>query len=95
MSLLGRVSGRAFRSFVDDMLELLLRYDGAGLISIMQCDRGSATISTQQLVAVIQDFICNAVPSSTAELRRRRYARSFELMGSADQRSFLNWTANR
>ncbi len=32
VSLLGRVTGRAFRSFVDDMLELLLRYDGAGLI---------------------------------------------------------------
>ncbi len=31
------------------------------------------------MVAVVQDLICNAVPSSTAELRHRRYARSLKL----------------
>jgi len=79
VSLLGRVTDRAFRSFVYDMLELLIRCDGAGLISVKKCDDGPATISRQQLVAVIQDLICNAVPSCTAELRRRRYTRSLKL----------------
>ena len=78
-SLLGKVTDRAFRGFVDDMLELLIRCDGAGLIPVQQHHHGRANISRQQMVAVVQDLICNAAPSSTAELRHRRYARSLKL----------------
>ena len=102
VSLLGKVTDRAFRSFVDDMLELLIRCDGAGLIPVKQHRHGPATISRQQLVAVVQDLICSAVPSSTAEMRRRRYHRSLklwaalisgvpELEGQSLEKASLRW----
>lgn len=102
VTLLGRVTDRAFRRFVDDMLELLARCDGAGLIRVKQRDEGRTTISRQQLFVVITDLICHAAPSSSAPLRRCRYDRSVklwaalisgisELDGQSLQKASLRW----
>ena len=78
-SLLGKVSHRAFRKFVDDMLELLVTYADPKVISH---EMPAGTVMYQhraQLFALIADLISNAVPSSDVRCRRLRESRSLKL----------------
>jgi hypothetical protein len=78
ISLFGKATNRAFRSFVEDMLQLLFRCAGLGLIPNPSCP-DAATLPRQPLLDVITDLIANAVPSSNAILRRRRSSKSLNL----------------
>lgn len=82
VSLLGKVTDRAFCRFVDDMLELLARCGGAELIAGERCDEGAATISRQQLFDMVKDLVCSASPGLTTASRRRSYHRSLKLWAS-------------
>ncbi len=74
----GKATDRAFRRFVEDMLQLLVRCSGLGLIPNPLLDN-AATLPRQPLLDVIADLIANAVPSSNAKLRRLRCSRSLQL----------------
>ena len=78
VSLFGKATDRAFRRFVEDMLQLLVRCTGLGLIPDPLLDK-AATLPRQPLLDVIADLIANAVPSSNVKLRRLRCSRSLQL----------------
>jgi hypothetical protein len=72
LSLLGKVSHRAFRKFVDDMLQLLVSYADPKVIS-HETPPGIARHQHRvQLFILIADLISNAAPSSDVRCRRFR-----------------------
>ena len=80
-SLLGKVTDRAFRTFVHDLLQLLLPYSVPN--SLPQTTHGEPTpISRQHLFAMIAALITNAAPTSDDRLRRSRALRSRKLWTS-------------
>jgi hypothetical protein len=80
-SLLGKVTDRAFRTFVHDLLQLLLPYSVPN--SLPQTPHGESTpISRQRLFATIAALITNAAPTSDDRLRRSRALRSRKLWTS-------------
>lgn len=78
-SLVGRVTHRAFRTFVDDLLRLLVSYSDPTLMSHEIPHDGSIHPPREQLFAFIADLICHAAPSSDARCRRFRHLRSLKL----------------
>jgi len=78
VSLFGKATDRAFRRFVEDMLQLLVKYAAPGLIPNQSLDNAAA-LPQQRLFDVISDLIANAVPSSNPKLRRLRCSRSLKL----------------
>jgi len=75
-ALLGKVNGRAFRQFVEDMLQLLTR-------SLNPDSQGPTTsnvpFSRHDIVQIITALIENAAPTSDRRLRSRRYSRGLIL----------------
>ncbi|MDQ2839532.1 MAG: hypothetical protein M3Y72_00505 [Acidobacteriota bacterium] len=78
VSLFGKATDRAFRRFVEDMLQLLVAYADPVIIANHPLDRAPA-LPRQWLFDVISDLIANAVPSSNAKLRCLRASRSLKL----------------
>lgn len=78
-SLIGRVTDRAFRRFVDDLLELLLGYCDPVLMPHKNPHNGSTLPSREQLLAIIVNLIANAAPSPDARCRSLRHRSSLKL----------------
>ena len=78
-ALLGKITDRAFRRFVDDMLELLVYYSRPGARMQRLIDHGTTLMPRQHLLALIAGLISNAAPSCEAQQRRFRYSRSLKL----------------
>ena len=78
-ALLGKITDRAFRRFVDDMLELLVYYSRPGARMQRLIDHGTTLLPRQHLLALIAGLISNAAPSCDAQQRRFRYSRSLKL----------------
>lgn len=78
-SLLGKVSHRAFRTFVDDMLQLLVNYADPKVISHETRPDIAMHQQRAQLFALIADLISNAAPTSDIRCRRFRQSRSLKL----------------
>lgn len=78
-TLLGRVSDRQFRGFVDDMLQLLTR-DPLQHQKLQKIWKQHATLPPGKLLlATIAGLILNAAPSSDPRLRSIRYRKSLKL----------------
>jgi hypothetical protein len=82
ISLLGKVTGRAFRRFIDDMLDLLTRFHGAELIAADQFSSNSGTISRHQLLDVVKDLISSAATRPAIKLQGRTFKYSLRLWAS-------------
>ena len=97
--LLGKATDRAFRKFVEDMLQLLTR-------SLNPCSpwqtTSEVTFSSRDILQIITALIENAAPSSDPRVRRKRYSRGLilwatlfkfipEYEGSAIEQSSLRW----
>jgi hypothetical protein len=78
-SLLGKVSNREFRRFVDDMLQLLISYARPESIPDEGLKADSAYSPRAQLFGLIADLISSAAPSSNVRCRRLCQARSLKL----------------
>jgi hypothetical protein len=78
-SLLGKVTHHAFRGFVDDMLQLLVRCLKPRFFSGNTLGEDRALLPRQVLFDVIGELISNAAPSSDIRLRRSRQARGLKL----------------
>lgn len=79
-ALLGKVTDREFRRFVDDMLELLILYSRPRARMQQLIDHGSSVLLPRHhLFALIAELISSAAPSSDARWRRSRYLRSLKL----------------
>jgi hypothetical protein len=89
VSLFGKATDRAFRRFVEDMLQLFVRYAGPGLIPSQSLDSADA-LPRQRLLDVITDLVANAVPNSNFKLRRLRYSRSLKLWTADWRHSYLS-----
>jgi hypothetical protein len=76
-ALLGKATGRAFRSFVDDLLTTLLRcFDTR---SILTAKKSCPTApSRQNMIRLIADLVLNAAPSSNPRLSHARYRQSLK-----------------
>ena len=79
LSLLGKVSHRNFRKFVDDMLQLLVSYADPKVISHETPPGIAMHQHRAQLFILIADLISNAAPSSDVRRRRFRQSRSLKL----------------
>jgi len=98
-ALLGKATHRAFRQFVEDMLQLLTR----GLNPCSPWRTTSAVpFSRRDILQIITALIENAAPSSDRRVGRRRYSRGLilwanllklipEYEGSAIEQSSLRW----
>jgi hypothetical protein len=78
-SLFGKVTDRAFRRFVDDMLQLLARYPHPQLRPPNTIEPEITLLPRQRLLASIADLVSNAAPSSEVAQRRFHYLRSLKL----------------
>jgi hypothetical protein len=98
-TLLGKATDRAFRQFVEDMLQLLSR-------NLNPCSRwqtnSALPFSERDLFQIITALIENATPSSDPRVRRRHYSRGLSLWatllkvipkyeGSAIEQSSRRW----
>jgi hypothetical protein len=79
LCLLGKVSHRAFRRFVDDMLQLLVSYADPKVISHETPPVIAMLQHRAQMFALIVDLISNAASSSDARCRRFRQSQSLKL----------------
>lgn len=73
--MLGKATDRAFRQFVEDMLQLLTR-------SLNPCSPWHTTevpFSSRDILQIITALIENAAPSSDRRVRSRRYSRGLIL----------------
>jgi hypothetical protein len=77
ISLLGKVSHRAFRKFVDDMLQLLVSYADPRAI-VHEMPEIAMHQHRAQPLALIAELISNAAPSSDVRCRRFRQSRSLK-----------------
>ena len=80
-SLLGKVTDRAFRKFVDDMLQLLARYSHSHSMPLNTIEHGITRLPRQCLLALIADLVSNASSSSDVAQRRSRYLREPKAVG--------------
>jgi hypothetical protein len=78
-SLIGRVTDRAFRTFVDDLLQLLIRYSDPVLTPHKLSREGKTPPPQEALSAVIANLIANAAPSPDARCRSLRHRSSVKL----------------
>jgi hypothetical protein len=97
-ALLGKATDRAFRQFVEDMLQLLKR-------SLNPCSPWHTTdvpFSSRDILQIITGLIENAAPSSDRRVRSRRYSHGLTLWatlfkfipeyeGSSIEQSSLHW----
>jgi hypothetical protein len=74
-ALLGKATDRAFRQFVEDMLQLLSRSLNPG----SPWPSTSGTFSRHDIVQIITALIQNAAPSSDRRVRSRRYSQGLIL----------------
>jgi hypothetical protein len=77
--LLGKVTHRAFRTFVEDMLKLLVTYADPRVLSHETPSDISMHQHRAQLFALIADLISNAALTSDVRCRRFRQSRSLKL----------------
>jgi hypothetical protein len=98
-TLLGKATDRAFRQFVEDMLQLLTRCLNPG--SPWQTTK-PVPFSRQDILQIITALIENAAPSSDPRASRKRYSQGLvlwaallkripEYEGSAIEQSSLRW----
>lgn len=80
-SLLGRVTDRQFRSFVDDMLQLLIRSPQQQRVLRNAWKQDAALPPGQPLLALIAGLILNAAPTTDPRVRRTRHRTSLRLWG--------------
>ena len=73
-SLLRKATDRAFRMFVEDMLEILTCN-----LTPSSGSKNDATFSRQDILQIIAYLVLNAAPSSDRSIGRRRYARGLVL----------------
>ena len=74
-ALLGKATNRAFRQFVEDMLQLLTRSLNLG----SSRPGTSAAFSRHDILQIITALIENAAPSSDRRVRSKRYSRGLVL----------------
>lgn len=84
LALLGKITARAFRTFVDDMVQILVQYSEPQ-VSQKKDDAnksGGAPLPHSQTLDTIAGLVANAAPSSDVRQRRSRYLRSCNLWSS-------------
>jgi hypothetical protein len=77
-SLVGKATDRAFRRFVDDMLQLLISFPHPTSLPQTKRNNRSTLPTRQSRFAMIAELIANAAPSSDAMVRGFRYRQSLK-----------------
>jgi hypothetical protein len=78
-SLVGKATDRAFRKFIDDMLQLLISFPQPSSVAKDRRDKGAIIPPRQSPFALIADLIANAAPSRDKRVQSFRYRRSLKL----------------
>jgi hypothetical protein len=78
-SLVGKATDRAFRRFVDDMLQLLISFPQLNSLPQKSRDKEAALPSRQSPFAMIAELIANAAPSSDKRVQSFRYRQSLKI----------------
>jgi hypothetical protein len=78
-SLVGKATDRAFRRFVDDMLQLLISFPQPSSLPQNKRDKEAVLPSRQNPFAMIVELIANAAPSSDKRVQGFRYRQSLRI----------------
>jgi hypothetical protein len=78
-SLVGKATDRAFRRFVDDMLQLLISFPQPSSVPQNRRVDGATLPSRQSPLVMIAELISNAAPSSDTRVQSFRYRQSLKI----------------
>ena len=78
-NLLGKATGKSFRRFIDDLMQILTRTLNAASLWPNASSAQTPLLPRPDLLRIITELVLNAAPSSNVQQRRRRYSRSLVL----------------
>jgi hypothetical protein len=78
-SLVGKATDRAFRRFIDDMLQLLISIPQPSSVTQNKRDKGATIPPRQSPFALIAELIANAAPSTDKRVQSFRYRQSLKI----------------